>query len=133
MWRFLAVPMLLLMLLPALLPAQGGYSRRRGPSSATATSGPYNGPAVTFNGTLKTISKKELLLELDAPDPAADRQSLTFRFSRKTKFMKGDQEIKPTDLEVGTHLSLDATREGDQKLTAVSVIVAAAKPAAKEK
>jgi hypothetical protein len=117
-------PMLLALLLPGLLTAQGGYSRRRGPVSATATSGPYNGPAVTFNGTLKAITKKELLVELDSTDPAAEKQSLTFRFSRKTKFLKGDREIKPSDIEAGMHISLDATREGDQKLTAVSVMVA---------
>jgi hypothetical protein len=110
------------LLLPGGLTAQ--YSRRRLPSSATATSGPYNGPAVTFNGTLKTLTKKELVVDLDPADADAERQSLTFRFSKKTKFMKGDQAIKPSDLAVGTHISLDATRDGDLKLSAVNVFVA---------
>jgi len=137
--RYIAILTLLLaLMLPARLPAQ--YSRRRGPASATATSGPYSGPAVTFNGTLKALTKKELVVDLDPGDPDADRQSLTFRFSKKTKFLKDDQPIKATDIEVGTHISLDATRDGDLKLSALNVMVApldkagdkpAAKPAAK--
>lgn len=118
------LPLLVAFLLPALLLAQGGYSRRRGPATATANSGPYNGPAVTFNGTVKAISKKDLTVDLDLTDPGAEQQSLTFRFSKKTKFVKNDQPIKPTDLEVGTHITLDATRDGDLKLSALNVMVA---------
>jgi hypothetical protein len=112
---------LLALWLPTHLSAQ--YSRRR-LSSATATSGPYTGPAVTFNGTLKSLTKKELVVDLDPADGDTERQSLTFRFSKKTKFSKDDQPIKPTDIEVGTHISLDATRDGDLKLSALNVFIA---------
>ena len=64
-----------------------------------------------------------MVVDLDRTDPDADPQSLTFRFSKKTKFLKGDQAIKAADLAPGTHISLDATREGDLKLSAVSVYV----------
>jgi len=113
--------------LAALLPGQ--YSRRRGPSVATATAGPYNGPAVTFHGTLKALTKKEITIDLDTAE-----ETLTLRRSGKTKFLKNDQEIKPSDIAVGTHLTLDATRGGDQKLSALTVMVApppAAQPAEK--
>jgi hypothetical protein len=121
--RYIAIfPVLLALLLPARMPAQ--YSRRRGPASATANSGPYGGPAVTFNGTVKALTKKELTVDLDPAGPDAERQSLTFRVSKKTKFLKDDQPIKPSDIEVGTHISLDATREGDLKLSALNVMVA---------
>jgi hypothetical protein len=120
--RHIAILVVLLGLwLPERLPAQ--YSRRR-LGSATATSGPYNGPAVTFNGTVKTITKKELTVDLDPPDPGAEPQSLTFRVSKKTKFLKADQPIKESDIEVGMHISLDATRDGDLKLSALNVMVA---------
>jgi hypothetical protein len=123
-------PVLLALLLPARLPAQ--YSRRRGPASATANSGPYSGPAVTFNGTVKALTKKELTVDLDPTDPGAERQSLTFRLSKKTKFLKDDQPVKPSDIEVGTHIALDATRDGDLKLSALNVMVAPlGKPAGK--
>jgi len=121
----IVVPVLLALLLPALSPAQGGYSRRR-PSAATATAGPYTGPAVTFHGTMKALTKKELIMELDAAEHTegqTDEQSLTFRVSRKTKFLKNDQEIKPSDIPVGAHLTLDATRDGDLKLSALNVMV----------
>lgn len=118
------LPVLVALLLPALLPAQGGYSRRRGPASATANSGPYSGPAVTFNGTLKALTRKELIVELDPAEPSGEPQSLTFRLSRKTTFLKGDQPIKPSEIDVGAHIALDATRDGDLKLSAVAVRVA---------
>jgi hypothetical protein len=129
MRRLVIVPVLLAILLPALLPAQ--YSRRP-PASATANSGPYNGPAVTFSGTVKALTKKELTVDLDPADQDADRQSLTFRLSRKTKFLKDDQPIQPSGIEVGAHISLEATRDGDQKFSALSVMVApSGKPAGK--
>lgn len=129
--RFLAMFLVLLVLLPqARLPAQ--YSRRRGPAPATANSGPYGGPAVTFNGTVKALTKKELIVDLDPTDPGAERQSLTFRLSKKTRFLKDDRPVKPSDIEVGTHTSLDATRGGDLKLSALNVMVAPpGKPAGK--
>lgn len=129
--RYIAMfPVLLALLLPARLPAQ--YSRRRGPAAATANSGPYSGPAVTFNGTVKALTKKELTVDLDPTDPGAERQSLTFRLSKKTKFLKDDQPVKPSDIEVGTHIALDATRDGDLKLSALNVMVAPpGKPAGK--
>lgn len=115
------LPLLLTLWLPARLAGQ--YSRRRGSSSAGATSGPYGGPAVTFHGTVKAVSKKELTLDLDPQGPDTEPQTLTFRLTKKTKFMKGDAAIKLSDIEAGAHVSLDATREGDAKLAAVNVMV----------
>ena len=130
--RYIAIfPVILALLLPVRMPAQ--YYPRRGPVSATATSGPYSGPAVTFNGTVKAVTKKEIIVDLDPADSGADRQSLTFRVSKKTKFLKGDQAIKPSDIGLGTHISLDATRDGDAKFSALNVMVATAgKPAKPE-
>jgi hypothetical protein len=113
---------LLMAMTAAVLPGQ--YSRRR--SVATATAGPYTGPAVSFNGTVKSLTKKEIIIDLDS-----EQESLTLRRSGKTKFFKDDKEIKAADVPVGTHVTLDATRDGDQKLSALKVMVApAATPAA---
>jgi hypothetical protein len=108
---------LLVAMTAAVLPGQ--YSRRR--SVATATAAPYNGPAVSFNGTVKALTKKEIIIDLDSED-----ESLTLRRSGKTKFFKDDKEIKAADIRVGTHVTLDATRDGDQKLSALKVMVAPA-------
>jgi hypothetical protein len=131
--RHLAI---LTVLLALLAPPMGAQYVRRQPGLATP--GPYGGPPVTFNGVLKSITKKQLIVDLDQTDPESAQQSLTFRFSKKTKFMKGDQAIKPADIAMGTHISLDATRDGDQKFSAVNVFVvppvdkAAAPPAEKQ-
>jgi hypothetical protein len=120
--RYIAILALILaILLPGSMPAQ--YYPRRGPVAATATSGPYGGPAVTFNGTVKALTKKELIVDLDPGDSGAQRQSLTFRLSKKTKFLKADQPIKPSDIETGTHISIDATRDGDLKFSALNVML----------
>jgi hypothetical protein len=125
------VTALLALLLPGISAAQYGYGRR-GPSAATANSGPYTGPAVTFHGTVKVLTKKELIVDLDKAGPTEDQQTLTFRVSRKTKFLKDDKEIKPADFAVGMHITVDATRDGDQKLSALNVMApdAAAKAGA---
>ena len=113
---------LVALLLPVLLAAQM-YPRRHGATAATANSGPYNGPAVTFHGTLKALTKKELIVDLDKTESTEDKQNVTFRFSKKTKFLAKEKEIKPADIAVGTHIVVDATRDGDLKMSALSVMV----------
>ncbi len=70
------------------------------------------------------MTKKEITIDLDA-----EQESLTLRRSGKTKFFKNDQEIKAADIAVGTHVTLDATRDGDQKLSALKVMIAPPAPA----
>jgi len=113
----------LVLVLPG--PSHAQYYPRRGPASATVNAGPYNGPAVTFHGTLKAITKKQLIVDLDRNAPGDEKESLTFRLSRKTKFLKDNKEIKPSDLAVGAHIMVDATRDGDQKLSALNVTTSA--------
>jgi len=118
----LVLAVLLTLLLPGSAPGQ--VARRRGPVAATATAGPYSGPAVTFRGTLKALTKKELIMDLDATEAGTEQQSVTFRITRKTKFSKNDRESKPSDLAIGTHVTVDATRDGDLKLSALNVMTA---------
>ncbi|HUE02655.1 MAG TPA: hypothetical protein VMR62_24010 [Bryobacteraceae bacterium] len=131
MRRIAILPVMLMFLLPGNMPAQ--YYPRRLPSSATATAGPYNGPAVSFSGTVKSITKKQIIVDLDRAEPDADPQSLTFRVSRKTKFLKNDQPMNPADIASGSHISLEATRDGDQKFSALNVTVAAPEAKAGDK
>jgi hypothetical protein len=112
--------------------AAGQYSRRSRGGVATATAGPYSGPAVTFHGTLKAVTKKEIILQLDAAEQS-EEQSLTLRRSGKTRFFKNDQEVKAAEIPAGTPVTLDATRDGDMTLSALRVMVSQppAKPAEK--
>jgi hypothetical protein len=125
MRNVIVLPALLMLVLFTRSAAQQ-YPRRRGPAAATANAGPYKGPAVTFHGTLKALTKKEIIVDLDKTEPSQDQESLTFRFSKKTKFQEKDQDIKPADIAVGTHIWVDATRDGDLKFSALNVLVAPA-------
>jgi hypothetical protein len=104
------------LLLPALMLCQGGYGRRRTPGSVNP--GSLDTPAVTFQGPLKTLTKKELRIEGDA-----DGQSISFRISKKTHFLKDGKEVKPESVAMGTVVAVDASRDPDLKFTALNVIV----------
>jgi Domain of unknown function (DUF5666) len=120
-----AACILAILLAPALLLSQGGYGRRTRGGSGTTNPGGYNGPAVTFQGTLKSLSKKELRIDVDS-----DQQSITFRVTSKTHFLKDGKDIKPSGVTVGTIVAVDATRDPDQKFSALNVVVSPPKPKA---
>ena len=105
----------LVCLLPALLHGQ----RRRSPANNKAAPQPYKGLVVTFHGVLKKLTKKEILLESD------ENQLLRMRCSRKTTFRDQDGEIKPSDIDVDSRVSVDASEDVDLKLMAISVRVEA--------
>jgi hypothetical protein len=121
--RIIAVWALAAILAPALLFGQYGYGRRMPGAYGTTNPGGYNGPAVTFQGNLKTLTKKELRIDVDS-----EEKSLTFRISRKTHFFKDGKEIKPGDVAPGTLVAVDAVRDPDQKFSALNVVVSPPKP-----
>ena len=112
------------LLVPVLLPAQYGYPRipRTRGARPTANAGAYGGPAVTFHGKLKQISNKEVVIVSD------EDQEIVLRRTHKTKFLKGDKEIKPADIPEGTALTLDVTKDPDMKPVALNVFVDQPKP-----
>ena len=109
------------LLAPALMLSQYGR-RTRGPL-ATGTPG-YDGPAATFQGNLRALTKKEL--RIDVVD--SEEQSLTFRVSKKTHFLKDGKQIKLSDVPIGVIVAVDATRDPDQKFSALNVVVSPPKP-----
>jgi hypothetical protein len=102
-------------LLPALLAAQ--YYPRPGIVRGSPHPGSYKDVAGSFRGKLKDLSSKEITIETD------DDQIVSIHRSRKTKFFKGTQAIKPSDIEMGTPVIVDAIEEVDLSLTARSVTV----------
>lgn len=110
------------LLTPALVFSQGNYGRRRGPY-ATTNPGTYNVPAVTFQGNLKVLNKKELRIDVDS-----EEQSISFRVTKKTHFLKDGKEIKLADVSLGTIVAVDATRDPDLKFSALNVVVDPPKP-----
>jgi hypothetical protein len=77
-------------------------------------------PLATFRGTVKSIDKKEIVLEL-----AEEKQEVAFHRSRKTKFLKDAKEVKPSDIPPGTPVAIEAKRDLLGNIDAVSVIVQA--------
>ena len=109
--RFLCV---LLMVLPGLVFAQYGRPRR-GRSIGPGNGVPGVTPAVTFRGSLRSIDKKEIVID------AGDDQILHFKRSKKTKFFKGDKEIKPDDFPDEAAVVIEANRAMNGDLDALNV------------
>jgi len=103
-----------LLVLPGLLFAQ--YGRR-----AVRTIGPNNGvpadivPPIEMRGKLREIDKKKIVIE------AGEDQSVTFKRSKKTKFLKGAKEIQPDDFPDGAKVVIEANREQNGDYDAVNV------------
>src|ERR1700691_5756494 len=102
-------------LLPAPLLGQY-YPRARRGVPGTPTPGAYN-VAGSCHGKLKDLTSKEITIETD------DDQVVSFLRARKTKFLKGTQTIKPSDIDLETLVTVDASEDVDLTLTAVSVTV----------
>jgi hypothetical protein len=101
-------------MLPALLPAQ--YYPRHIYTPGTPKPGAY-GVAGSFHGKLKDLTGKEITIQTD------DDQMLSIHRSHKTKFFKGTESIKPSDIDLETPVTVDVKEEVDLSLTAVAVTV----------
>jgi hypothetical protein len=117
MWKIFRVALLLGAILPVILPAQSIYRTRRGIGPGTPVPPAYKDVAGSFRGKLKQLTKKELMIETE------DDQTVSMRVSGKTKFYKGNEPIKATDIDMETVVTVDASEDGDLKLTAINVIV----------
>jgi hypothetical protein len=120
MLKTLRVVLLLALVLPAVLLAQYPYpypQTRRSIAPGTPHPPAYKDVAGSFHGKLKDLSSKEILIETD------DDQTVSIHRSRKTKFLKGKESIKASDIDLETMVTVDASEDPDLKLTAVSVTV----------
>jgi len=97
----------------------GQMRGRRGNSAAPAHPEAYKGIVITFHGALKKLTKKEIIIE-----SSENHELLTFRRNKATKFLNGTTEIKPTDVDMETQVSIDASEDVDLKLMAISLDIA---------
>jgi hypothetical protein len=116
MLRLVRIVALLAAVLPALLLAQYYPRTRRGAAPGTPNPSAYN-VAGSFHGKLKELTGKEIMIETD------DSQIVSIHRSRKTKFLKGAQSIKASDIDIETPVTVEASEDVDLTLTAVSVTV----------
>jgi hypothetical protein len=116
MLKPLSIVVVIAVVLPALLLAQYYPRTRRGVMPGTPNPGAYN-VAGSFHGKLKELSKKEIMIETD------DDQIVSIHRTGKTKFLKGTQSIKASDIDIETPVTVDASEDVDLSLTARSVTV----------
>src|SRR2546423_11073649 len=74
-------------------------------------------PAVTLRGTLKSIAKKEIVIETD------EAQTIAIHRTGRTKFYKGGKEIKASDIATGVLLAVDVKKDPDLQPEALTVVV----------
>lgn len=124
MLRLVRVGVLLGLLLPVLLAQYYPRTRRVAPNTPNPSA--YH-VAGSFHGKLKDLTSKEITIETD------DNQIVSIHRSRKTQFLKGTQKIKPSDIDLETMVTVDASEDVDLSLTAVSVTVDTPKKSADSK
>lgn len=99
----------------------GGSGSSRG--SRGQSSGNRQNPAQipiiagNFAGTLSSMEKKRLRVNV------TEDEVVEFVRDRKTKFLRGDQEVPAKDVPVGSTVSVEATKEVSGDLVALKVIV----------
>jgi len=117
------------LLVSVLSSAQTSYPRtRRSTSSKGPTpAGTYKDLAGTFHGKLKDISGKEIVIENE------ESQIVSIRRNRKTKFLKDEHEIKPSEIAHDTPVTVQASEDIDLKPMALTVTVDSAPKKTDEK
>jgi hypothetical protein len=118
---FSRVLVVLILLIPFGLSSQT-RGRRGGASKAPSHPEAFKGVVVTFDGTLKKLTKKEITIEA-----SSNHELVTFRRNKTTKFLENDADIKPEAIDLEAAVTVDATEDVDLKLMAVSVKVGTAK------
>jgi hypothetical protein len=78
-------------------------------------------PVATFHGTLRSINKKEFVLDLP------EDQSIAFHISHKTKFVKEAKAIKPSAIAAGAPVTVEGKRDLLGNVEAVTVTVDSSK------
>ena len=80
-------------------------------------------PVATFHGTVRSINKKEIVLDMP------EDQSIAFHISHKTKFVKDAKAIKPAAIAAGAMVTVDGKRDLLGNVEAVTVTVDTKPPA----
>lgn len=77
----------------------------------------YKAAAGIFRGKLKLLTNKEIVIENDS------KQMVSIRRSHQMKFLRNNLQIKPSDIDLETPVTVDATESASLSLLAVNVSV----------
>jgi hypothetical protein len=107
---------LLILSFVALLCAPAWAQSRRGRTRSPQTGiSDLETPVATFQGKVRSISKKEIVLDMP------EDQSIAFHISHKTKFVKDDKPIKAAAISAGATVMVEGKRDALGNTDAVSV------------
>ena len=85
---------------------------------ARDTAANYSKTAIgIFHGKLKQLTNKEIVIENQA------NQIVSIRRSHRTKFLRNDERIRPTGIDLDTPVTVDATEESSVNLVALNVSI----------
>ena len=93
-------------------------SMRRNPTSGKGDKGAgkfYESAIGVFRGTLKELTSKEIVIENES------KQIVSMRRSQKTKFFRNSEPVRPTEIDLDTFVTGEATENGSVSLKALSV------------
>lgn len=93
----------------------GGIPMPRSGGKQPKNSKKEQAPLPNFRGKVKQMDAKSISLELD------DYRVMEFRVTGKTKFTKNGEELKSPKFNPGDQLSIEASEETDNSMTAVNV------------
>ena len=124
-WRRLTIPASVVLVLIALLVEApvAAQSRRGGvrqsTSKAAGTDPALSAAVATFNGTLKTITKKDVTVDLDSVN------TVEFKLSKKTEFYLGEKQATAKDMSPDSVVKIEGNKDGFGVLTAMRITVKA--------
>src|SRR5262249_26172834 len=104
--------------------ARGQSTPQRSSRSTQKATGTVSGPDVliTFHGSLVLNTPKKLSVA-DAESDKNDPNVIDFFLSKKLEVYDGDKKLKPSDVKVGSPVTVEARRLLDGSMEAVIVRV----------
>ena len=91
--------------------------RQRGQSGTSSIAGAYNMPSATMHGTLKKITSKDIIINVEGD------QLVTIDRTHKTKFLRDGKEIKPADIAIGSVVTVDVNHDPQLHPLAITLTV----------
>ena len=98
----------------------GQKMSRRSAAGTPATSpnlGAHKGLVVTLHGSLRKLSKKEMLIETE------EHQLETIRLNKATRYIEGGKEVKRYDIDLDSVVTINVSQDVDLKFLAISVSI----------
>lgn len=89
-----------------------------GGTAAGSRAGKLSDSAIgVFHGKLIELTKKEIVIENES------KQIVSIRCSQKTQFLRNNEPIRPTDIDLDTSVTIEAIEKRSSSLVALNVSI----------